>query len=616
MPQKPRWHKGSSQDRSRRGRDWSGFSAAENRTRDDEPLDLGGPFVDFRDALIPVQLPHHVILDESVAAVNLNRGVDGSMGRLRREELRDARFVRVPLPTIFQVRGAVGQQPGRVDFRRHVRELPLDRLEIRDLLSERLPFLRVLRGLLEGPLADAERLGCDSDPSSVERLHRDREAFVKVSQEVLLRNPTAIKPEGDRVARADSHLVLLLQHGEALGVGRDDECGNLVFLRARPRINDNNLGHGPVRRERLRAAQDPFVPLERRGGARRGRVGATPRLRERVGAHPFSPRDRFEEPPLLLLGPIVQERFADEAVAHRRDDAGACIPAGELLDRDRIADGVQPRAPVLLRDEDPEESELAHLLGPRVRELLTLVERAGLRDDLLLGEVADRLARNLLDFREPEVHASCRRASFRIKAPRPKLDVSRILRCRGAGEPRAVADDGRPRVFARMRMEAPTKRSASPASLKLQPPEEDEVLGLTKFLMDVYAGHMEQQYGIHTGPEEEWRGYVAGLFKGDSGQFMPDASHVALEGDRIVGAILITHWMGMPLVAELGVAKDRRGRGFGRALLQAAMGRLAGRDELRLALYVTVGNDAAIALYRSMAFVQVGGQSVTARLEG
>src|SRR2546427_2559140 len=72
---------------------------------------------------------------------------------------------------------------------------------------------------------------------------------------------------------------------------------------------------------------------------------------------------------------------------------------------------------------------------------------------------------------------------------------------------------------------------------------------------------------------------------------MPDASHVALEGDRIVGAILITHWMGMPLVAELGVAKDRRGRGLGRALLETAMGRLAGREEPRLALYFTVGND-------------------------
>jgi len=180
----------------------------------------------------------------------------------------------------------------------------------------------------------------------------------------------------------------------------------------------------------------------------------------------------------------------------------------------------------------------------------------------------------------------------------------------------AFASLGFRRVFARMRMEAPTKRIAVPISVKLQPPEEDEVLGLTKFLMEVYEGHMEQQYGIHTGPEAEWRGYVAGLFKGDSGQFMPDASHVALEGDRIVGAVLITHWMGMPLVAELGVAKDRRGRGLGRALLETAMGRLAGREEPRLALYVTVGNESAIGLYRSIDFVQVGGQSVTARLEG
>src|SRR2546425_10713870 len=95
---------------------------------------------------------------------------------------------------------------------------------------------------------------------------------------------------------------------------------------------------------------------------------------------------------------------------------------------------------------------------------------------------------------------------------------------------------------------------------------------------------------------------------------MPVASQVSLEGDRIVGAILITHWMGMPLVAELGVAKDRRGRGFGRALLQAAMTRLAGRDESRLALYVTVGNDPAIVLYRSMDFIQIGGRSEERRV--
>jgi GNAT superfamily N-acetyltransferase len=215
--------------------------------------------------------------------------------------------------------------------------------------------------------------------------------------------------------------------------------------------------------------------------------------------------------------------------------------------------------------------------------------------------------------------------AYREEAAAALLKSMDLLRAGGATSITAHFEDiyeaafeslGFRRVFARMRMEAPTKRSAPPISVKLQPPEEDEVLGLTRFLMEVYEGHIEQQYGIHTGPEAEWRGYVAGLFKGDSGQFMPDASHVALEGDRIVGAILITHWMGMPLVAELGVAKDRRGRGLGRALLETAMGRLAGREEPRLALYVTLGNDPAIGLYRSIDFIQVGGQSVTARLEG
>jgi GNAT superfamily N-acetyltransferase len=180
----------------------------------------------------------------------------------------------------------------------------------------------------------------------------------------------------------------------------------------------------------------------------------------------------------------------------------------------------------------------------------------------------------------------------------------------------AFASLGFRRVFARMRMQAPAKRGASVPGVKLQPPEEGEVLGLTKFLMDVYDGHLEQQYGMHVGSEDEWRGYVGGLFKGDSGRYMPDVSYVALEGDRIVGAVLVTHWMGSPLVAELGVAKDRRGKGIGRALVEATMHRLALLEEPHLSLYVTVGNDPAVSLYRSLGFVQVGGQSVTARLEG
>jgi ribosomal protein S18 acetylase RimI-like enzyme len=45
------------------------------------------------------------------------------------------------------------------------------------------------------------------------------------------------------------------------------------------------------------------------------------------------------------------------------------------------------------------------------------------------------------------------------------------------------------------------------------------------------------------------------------------------------------------------------------------MNRLAGLDVPRLALYVTLGNDPAVSLYRSLGFAQIGGESVTARLE-
>lgn len=183
----------------------------------------------------------------------------------------------------------------------------------------------------------------------------------------------------------------------------------------------------------------------------------------------------------------------------------------------------------------------------------------------------------------------------------------------------AYGDDftslGFQRAFARMRMEAATQRLPLPA-VALKPPEEAEVPKLARFFMDAYAGHLEQSFGMHVGSEEDWRGYVTGILRGDAGRFMPEASYVSLEGDRLTGAILVSHWMGAPMVAELGVAPDHRRRGVGRALLAAASTRLAALGEPRWALYVTVGNDAAIALYKALGFAQAGGQTVTAKLAG
>lgn len=198
-----------------------------------------------------------------------------------------------------------------------------------------------------------------------------------------------------------------------------------------------------------------------------------------------------------------------------------------------------------------------------------------------------------------------------------------LLRSGGAGAISASFDGayerdfealGFHRSFARMRMEAPTRR-LPPPGLPLKPPEEAEIPGLARFFMEVYKDHMEQMYGMHVGSEEDWRGYMTGILRGETGRFMPEASYVSLDGDRLVGAVLLSHWMGSPMVSELGVARDHRRRGIATALMSAASTRLAVLEEPRWALYVTVGNEPAIALYRGLGFAQAGGETVTARLE-
>jgi GNAT superfamily N-acetyltransferase len=136
------------------------------------------------------------------------------------------------------------------------------------------------------------------------------------------------------------------------------------------------------------------------------------------------------------------------------------------------------------------------------------------------------------------------------------------------------------RAFARVRMEAAT--GARPhAGVVLKPPEEGEILGLARFFMGIYEGQIQQLYGMHVGSAEDWRSYVTGILRGETGRFMPDASFVALEETRLVGAILMSQWMRSPLVAELGVAKDQRRYGIAHALLSAASTRLAWVGESR-----------------------------------
>lgn len=168
--------------------------------------------------------------------------------------------------------------------------------------------------------------------------------------------------------------------------------------------------------------------------------------------------------------------------------------------------------------------------------------------------------------------------------------------------------------FSRIRMEAALTK-AEPPDLPVAHPEATDVDDIAAFLMAAYEGHMEQQYGMHVGSAEEWRDYTTAIWKGGSGTYLPRASWLTRVEEGIAGVSLATKWMGTPLLAELVVRKDQRGRGFARALLTATTNALLELGHERLALYVTLGNDPAIKLYEALSFRQVGARTVNAVLE-
>jgi RimJ/RimL family protein N-acetyltransferase len=89
-------------------------------------------------------------------------------------------------------------------------------------------------------------------------------------------------------------------------------------------------------------------------------------------------------------------------------------------------------------------------------------------------------------------------------------------------------------------------------------------------------------------------------------RFNLEGAFVAVAGDEIVGLLHVeTTGFGF---GELGmlVARDRRGRGVGSALVTAAIDWARERGLHKLSLSVFTHNEPAIALYRKFGFVEEG----------
>src|SRR6266542_2560224 len=152
--------------------------------RDHHPLHLVRALADLEDLLVAVEARDRVLVHVAVAAVDLERPVDGAVRELAGVELRHCGLARERLPLVLQPRRLVDEVAPGLDLGCHVHELELNRLEARDRLSELLALLRVGVGEVVRALGEADAHRRNRDPPPVEDLEELPEALAARAEEV------------------------------------------------------------------------------------------------------------------------------------------------------------------------------------------------------------------------------------------------------------------------------------------------------------------------------------------------------------------------------------------------------------------------------------------------
>ena len=121
---------------------------------------------------------------------------------------------------------------------------------------------------------------------------------------------------------------------------------------------------------------------------------------------------------------------------------------------------------------------------------------------------------------------------------------------------------------------------------------------LAPLLLAAYRGSADDEGEDLEGATGEIERTLTGVY----GPLLADASFVAVERDRPVGAVLVTMWEERPLIAHVVVDPAVKRTGLGTNLMNAAAHALAAEGRTELDLFVTEANEPAVRLYRSLGF--------------
>lgn len=151
----------------------------------------------------------------------------------------------------------------------------------------------------------------------------------------------------------------------------------------------------------------------------------------------------------------------------------------------------------------------------------------------------------------------------------------------------------------RGRMTAILAPITAPAIEGTRHPIQADEVALAALMMRAYAGTIDYEGEDEADALVE----VRDTLSGNKGPFLWSASNVIEREGVLASATLVMRWQGQPLVAFTMTDARFKRQGLGRACMLNSMHQLHAAGETKLHLFVTLANDEAVGLYRSLGFV-------------
>jgi len=148
-------------------------------------------------------------------------------------------------------------------------------------------------------------------------------------------------------------------------------------------------------------------------------------------------------------------------------------------------------------------------------------------------------------------------------------------------------------------MRARLRPITAPVIAGMRRPAQSDENALAALMMRAYVGTIDYEGENEADALVE----VRHTLSGGKGTFLWSASNVIEREGVLASATLVIRWQDQPLVAFTMTDARFKRQGLGRACMLNSMHRLHAAGESELRLFVTLANDEAVNLYRSLGFV-------------